>query len=741
MDYIPATGMEAAQGLSAGGRSGRGRNTGSIALAVIGAILAVIGTLLLYVRLEIIDPDAFADHAVEALKDDQVRDVVSTEIVVQLIERGSPDLVAGRPLLEQVVGTVLGAGPFEEVFRTAARESNRLLFDKNKENVAFDVSDGLKIVRFALQSINPKLADDLPKGIDLALLKLKQRDFAKSSLEVADHIRWLGIVAPVIAFLVLLGSVLLERDRRVGILRAALAVGAAGAAIAIVYLILRARILAGVIGSEELTDTDVRGAVAGILDAFVGPLFIWGLVLGLVGLVIAGAAAALDPDRTTDPVMRAQRVIMRRPTSTLGRFARGLAAIVAGFIFALDWQFAFSVVGLLFGAWLIYFGAGELLLLISPGQATTEQEQATVRRRTFRRTIVAVVAGLAVLVVAVVVLTAGPGPRDKAVASLSNGCNGSPALCSHRLNEVVFAGTHNSFSAADDPGWFIANQRHDIAQQLQDGIRLFLIDPHWGIEGADGRVKTDFQAEGRDRNKVVKALPPETLAAAERLAGRVGIRSSGEGQKQVFLCHTVCELGATKMVDSLNDIREFLDQNPGEVVILFIEPYVSPEDIERVFKEAGDLDQQAAVLDRNAPLPTLGQLVRENKRLIVFTEHDADGSVPWYLDGFSFIQDTPLGVTKPEELSCKLNRGTPDSPLLMLNQWADLFPPRRAANVPFQTRKELLTHAHECARKRGLPVNMIAVDHYDVGDLIPSVEELNRERIQARNRALRTGRQ
>ena len=53
--------------------------------------------------------------------------------------------------------------------------------------------------------------------------------------------------------------------------------------------------------------------------------------------------------------------------------------------------------------------------------------------------------------------------------------------------------------------------------------------------------------------------------------------------------------------------------------------------------------------------------------------------------------------------------------------------------MPFQTRKELLTHAHECARKRGLPVNLIAVDHYDVGDLIPSVEELNRERIQAVN--------
>ena len=83
------------------------------------------------------------------------------------------------------------------------------------------------------------------------------------------------------------------------------------------------------------------------------------------------------------------------------------------------------------------------------------------------------------------------------------------------------------------------------------------------------------------------------------------------------------------------------------------------------------------MLDRNAPLPTLGELVRSDKRLVVFTEHDADGTVPWYLDGFSFVQDTPLGGPSPDELSCKLQPGRRrDSPLLMLNQWADLFPPR-----------------------------------------------------------------
>jgi hypothetical protein len=177
-------------------------------------------------------------------------------------------------------------------------------------------------------------------------------------------------------------------------------------------------------------------------------------------------------------------------------------------------------------------------------------------------------------------------------------------------------------------------------------------------------------------------------------------------------------------------IRDFLDSNPGEVVILFIEPYVEPAEIEKVFEESGLLDR-VATLERGAPLPTLGELVRDDRRVIVITEQDADGSIPWYMDGFSFVQDTPLGATKVEDLNCELNRGDAGSPMLMLNHWADLFPPRRGANAEFQTREALLGRARECARERGLPVSLIAVDHYDLGELVDSVDELNRERIKA----------
>ncbi|MCD6014519.1 MAG: hypothetical protein K0R88_603 [Solirubrobacterales bacterium] len=710
----------------------RGRSTASIVLAVLGGVFVLLGAILLYARAEIIDQQGFADHAAEALADDEVREVVATEIVVQLAERGSADLVAARPLLESVVDTVVDTRQFREVFRTAAEEANRLLFVRDKRNVAVDLADSIEIVRFALQSVQPKLADQIPEGVDVELAKLGRQDFAKQSLVVADEIRLLGIVAPLLAVLALIASVVASPDRRAGVLRAALAIAVAGTVLAIALIVLRARVVAGSRGEDELTDEQVQGAVGGIIDAFLGDLLGWALLLALGGLVVAGAAAALDPERTEDPVMRVRRRLTERPRTTAGRVLRGVAAIAAGFLLALDADQAVAIIGLLAGAYLVYFGAGELLLLLQPPE-TVPGEGRVRRKRELARA--GLIAGAVVVAaaVAVIAFTSGDAGERRAAASPPGGCNGSVAACDLRLNEAVFAGTHNSFSAADSPGWFISNQRHTIERQLEDGIRLFLIDPHWGVAGAQGRVRTDFEAEQRDRNRVASSLPPKILAAAERLAGSLGLRGQGGGEAEVFLCHSVCELGAVRMVDELEVIRDFLDANPGEVVILFIEPYVEPAEIESVFEEAGLIDQ-VATIERGAPLPTLGELVRDDRRVIVFTERDADGSVPWYLDGFSFVQDTPLGATEPDELSCDLNRGDRGSPMLMLNHWADVFPPRRGANVDFQTRKEILDRARRCARERGLPVSLIAVDHYDLADLVDSVEQLNRERIKAARR-------
>jgi hypothetical protein len=55
--------------------SNRTRSVVSIALTIVGAVLALVGAILFYARTEVIDEHAFADHAAEAFKDDQVREL------------------------------------------------------------------------------------------------------------------------------------------------------------------------------------------------------------------------------------------------------------------------------------------------------------------------------------------------------------------------------------------------------------------------------------------------------------------------------------------------------------------------------------------------------------------------------------------------------------------------------------------------------------------------------------------
>jgi hypothetical protein len=713
----------------------RGRTIASVVLIVVAAVLLVGGVVAFYARTEVVDQRAFVDRAEATLGDADVRDVAGREIVVRFVDRGSTDLIAARPLLQSVVDAALTTDPFRRVFRRAARGLNRALFVHGDENVTFDVPDTARVVTDAMRAVSPKLARRIPENLDAPLLRLRERELAARTLTFADRARTLGIVLPLLALAAFVAAIALAPDRRVAVLRAGVAIGAAGALLAIALVVVRARLLVGIHGSDDLTDAEMRSAVGGVFDAYLADLRSWALAIGLFGLVVAGAAAALDPVRPTVPTAPLRR-LLDRPQTPARRAVRGIAVLALGVFAVSNPWLALQVTAIALGAFLVFFGATELLALL-PRRAPTRASDRKLRARALATAGVAALVAVGGATALILTATSGQESAPATAAALpTRTCNGSAALCGLRLNEVVFAGTHNSFSAADSPGWYIADQRRTIPRQLRDGVRLFLIDTHWGVGDASGRVRTDFEAEGSDRNKVAAAMPPAQLRAAERVAGRLGVRGTGEGKRAVWLCHTVCELGATKLLDALEDYRRFLDAHRGEVIIVFVEPYVAPAEFAGVAKQAG-LDRYVATLDRDEALPTLGELVRTNKRVIVFAEQDADGTVPWYLDGFSFVQDTPYQAKTRGDLSCRLYRGTADSPLLMLNQWADVFPPSLRANKPFLEKHFIIDRAHRCARERGQPVNLIAVDHYDQGDLIAAVNELNAERVKTAKREQR----
>ena len=329
---------------------------------------------------------------------------------------------------------------------------------------------------------------------------------------------------------------------------------------------------------------------------------------------------------------------------------------------------------------------------------------------------------LLLVVFAALLAFGGPsGGHSKTVAVSS--CNGAANLCERRLNEVVFPGTHNSYAAADEPGWYFANQRYGIARQLDDGIRALLIDVHFGVyDPTRGLVRTDLRAEGSDRNKVARQVPARALRVADRLAGRVGIGAL-KGTPEPYLCHTLCELGSEPLDRELEVIARFLDRHPTQVLIVIVEDYVPPAMIERAFERAG-LTRFLATLDRGAPLPTLGTLIARGQRLVVFAE-DGGGTPSWYMPAFSFIQDTPLGARRPSQLSCARFRGEPDSPILLLNNWIDVFPPLPALEAPVGRAEALRRRIARCAKERGRQPGIVAVDFYEQTDLVKVAERLN----------------
>jgi hypothetical protein len=171
-----------------------------------------------------------------------------------------------------VVDAVIGSAPFKKLFRQAAVETNRMFFKRERRNALFDLSDATQVVHFALRSVSPDLARQIPKDIDANLVTLRRREFAGKTLAIADDVRLLGVVLPLLSLVLFAAALVLAPDRRVAVLRIGIAVGTSAALLAAALLVIRSRVLAGVIGEDEVTDEEVRGAVAGLLDAFLADL-------------------------------------------------------------------------------------------------------------------------------------------------------------------------------------------------------------------------------------------------------------------------------------------------------------------------------------------------------------------------------------------------------------------------------------------------------------------------------------
>jgi hypothetical protein len=348
------------------------------------------------------------------------------------------------------------------------------------------------------------------------------------------------------------------------------------------------------------------------------------------------------------------------------------------------------------------------LLVLVPGALLGSAALVLALQRRPRAHVVAVgVAAVGLFAVAPVVVELAPPP-------LARACDGHVELCDRHYNHVVFAATHNAMSSPDVVHLW-PEQDDNLRQQLDSGVRALLIDTHYWLPVHDPNDLIDVQ---QAIDAAEPRLPASVAGALYPILGTLR-----DGRDGTFLCHLQCAFGAIPFVDAMVTVREFLQENPDEVVTLIIQDAISTADTAAAMHAAG-LDPYLYQHRNDHQWPTLGQLIDSGQRLVVFAE-EAGPPPSWYAHAFDEMQETPFTVSSPADFSCAPNRGNADAPLFLMNHWVARVPPDRVNATVVNTKAGLVARAQECERARGLAPNFIAVDFSNIGDVVGAVDALN----------------
>ena len=287
-------------------------------------------------------------------------------------------------------------------------------------------------------------------------------------------------------------------------------------------------------------------------------------------------------------------------------------------------------------------------------------------------------------------------------------CNGHPTLCPRTLDQVVLPGTHNSMSA-EELDWNLPNQIYGIPGQLRRGARAFLIDTYYG-------------------------RPGPTNSGIENV-------SKGEGSQaglDLYLCHSSCGGGASDLVEVFEEVDNFLNRNPREVLVFINEDYVTATDFAGAVEESGLIEH--VYQGPTGPWPTLNEMISSGGRVLFLAQSDAAG-VPWYhraYDGpmretpytFNFYSEADYGkLTAPDQLaeSCQPNRGGNAGDLFLMNHWmlGSAVTPLQSVAEVVNTKAALVNRARACERLRGKLPTILAVDFFGTGDVVGAARALN----------------
>ncbi|MGI9022862.1 MAG: hypothetical protein ACR2HV_06480 [Acidimicrobiales bacterium] len=718
------------------------RRIASIVLLALSGVLLPLGLVSGWANATLFDSGTFSQRSVDLLSEPAVRKVLATKLTEQLALKGNEQAVNFRPGFQLAIEAVVDTDTFKSIFRTAVRRTHAAILDGQTEGQALNLSDSVAIISSTLQlpsdtkpgqetknGLGQSLADTTQRLADLGIWKLDDRTAALGGIGVLG-----GLLCGAAAI-----ALAVDRRRTAQIL---------GAVVVVDGLIVAALVpVAQFIAGRAVGDPALADAVRGALGEGMADIMHIGLWTAAYGVVLAGAASMAGTSRRVTPaaaVAAVGRWADRRRATTAGSAVLGCVAIVAGLVILADPTLWARLAVLAAGLWLAYFGAAELMRLVravTPAATNAAVDAAAAARSRWRR----VGVGTAVVVVLVGLMSLGlvlttKGAAQRAEAAGVEECNGDASLCDLPLNLAMFPASHNSMSSAQYPGFLFGEHLTTIKAQLEAGVRALLIDTHYG-------VKTSARLPGSETPLIVtdraaEIASPATEAANPALAEHAAVLAQrappgANAQRDIYLCHNFCELGAVSFSSVLGDLKTFLETNPDEVVVVVIQDAVEPVATARAFIDAG-LEERVYTLRKDQPMPTVGDIVRSHRNLLVFSEVGGPGAPEWYQPGYEgWFQETEYNFERAGEMNCNANRGTADAPLFLFNHWLTTDRPNPGDARKLNTREFLEDRLRKCADERGRLPNVVAVNFAEIGALQAVTRDMNRELLD-RFRKLRS---
>ena len=253
-------------------------------------------------------------------------------------------------------------------------------------------------------------------------------------------------------------------------------------------------------------------------------------------------------------------------------------------------------------------------------------------------------------------------------------CNGLEVLCDRRVDEVAFAGTHNSMSSTED-GWMFPNHDFNFERQLDDGIRALNIDTHWWNDEA-------------------------------------------------YLCHTYCDLGAMTLLEGFNRIGDWLADHPREVLIITLQSAVDADNTMAVL-ESSSLSGLLYEHELGSEWPTLETLIDLNQRILLFSNQDG-GQHVGYMEQWTHWIDNPYSAQGVEDFSCVLDRGNVETATLFNINHFITNPVADIEDADIANQYDILkAHVEKCRQETDYFPNQILVDFYSKGSVLDVVYEIN----------------